>query len=79
MSDFSTEIAKAVKFDRKRAGLSQKQLADYAGVGKTVVFDIEHGKATVQLQSLLKVLRVVNIKLVIEDPLHYKESEHEAR
>ena len=79
MGDFSTEIARAVKADRKQAGLSQKQLAEYAGVGKTVVFDIEHGKATVQVQSLLKVLRVVNIKLVIEGPLPYQEAEHETR
>lgn len=77
MSDFSTAIAKTVQFDRKQAGLSQKQLADYAGVGKTVVFDIEHAKATVRLQSLLKVLHVLNIKLLIKTPLSYTETEHE--
>lgn len=78
MSDFSKAIAKTVQFDRKQAGLSQKQLADYAGVGKTVVFDIEHAKATVRLQSLLKVLHVLNIKLLIKTPLSYTETEHEA-
>ncbi len=75
MDDITIEIANAVKCDRKQAGLTQKQLAEYAGVGKTVVFDIEHAKSTVQLQTLLKILHVLNIKLKIVSPI--KEAEHE--
>ena len=37
------EIATLIQFHRKKAGLSRNQLADLADVGKTVVFDIEHG------------------------------------
>ena len=76
MAEFSLELSQAVKYHRKQAGLSQKQLADYAGVGKTVVFDIEHGKATVQLATLMKVLAILNIKLAIDAPLNYLEAEH---
>lgn len=36
---------------------------------KTVVFDIEHGKATVQYQSLAKVLETLNIRIAFESPL----------
>ena len=64
----STEIAKMVRYFRKQSGISQQQLAELAGIGKTVVFDIEKGKATVQLDSLLKVLAVLNIKLQLETP-----------
>jgi HTH-type transcriptional regulator/antitoxin HipB len=77
MKEFFTRVAKAVKFHRKQAGLSQLQLAEYADVGKTVVFDIEHGKSTVQIRSLMKVLVVLNIKLVIDAPLKYEEADHE--
>lgn len=63
------EFAKIIKSHRKKAGLSQKALADIAGVGKTVVFDIEQGKETVQFNSLLKILSALNIKLKIESPL----------
>ena len=55
VSEF-TQIAAAVRFHRKRAGLTRAALARLAGVGKTVVFDIEHGKATVRFATLLGVL-----------------------
>ena len=65
-------------FHRKKSKLTQKQLADLAGVGKTVVFDIEKGKETVQLNSLLKVLSVLNIKLEMKSSLmHLMEIENE--
>lgn len=63
------EIADFVKFHRKEAGLSRLQLADLAGVGKTVVFDIENGKTTIQAQSLSKVLMTLNIRCVFQSPL----------
>ncbi len=63
-----TEIAKMVHYYRKQSGLSQKDLATLAGVGKTVIFDIEKGKETIQLNTLLKVLDVLNIKIKFETP-----------
>jgi transcriptional regulator with XRE-family HTH domain len=77
MTEFSLEIAKAVRFHRKQAKLSQKQLSEYAAIGKTAVFDIEHGKPTVRMETLLKVLNILNIKLIIAAPLNYKETNHE--
>jgi y4mF family transcriptional regulator len=65
----SNQIGKIIIFHRKKSKLTQKQLADLAGVGKTVVFDIEKGKETVQLNSLLKVLSVLNIKLEMKSSL----------
>jgi len=53
-------LSKVIKNHRKAAGLSQLQLAEMAGVGKTVVFDIENGKETVQLNTLLKILKVLS-------------------
>ena len=51
------------------AGLSQLQLADMAGVGKTVVYDIEKGKATIRLDTLRKILSVLNIRVQLTSPL----------
>ncbi len=74
----SNQIGKTIIFHRKKSKLTQKQLADLAGVGKTVVFDIEKGKETVQLNSLLKVLSVLNIKLEMKSSLmHLMETENE--
>ena len=58
-----------IREHRKAAGLSQLQLADMAGVGKTVVFDIEKGKETIQLNTLRKILLVLNIKVVLQSQL----------
>ncbi len=65
----SKEISKIVVFHRKKSGLTQKQLADIAGVGKTAVFDVEKGKETVRLNTLLKILSALNIKLKLHSPL----------
>lgn len=62
-------IGDIVKYHRKKAGLCQKDLAEAAGTGKTVVFDIEKGKKTIQLNSLLKVLKALNIELELSSPL----------
>lgn len=64
-----SEIAALIQFHRKKAGLSRNQLADLADVGKTVIFDIEHGKDTIQYQSLAKVLATLNIRLTFDSPL----------
>ena len=62
-------LANVIKAHRKAAGLSQLQLAEMAGVGKTVVFDLEKGKETIQLDTLRKILQVLNIKVVLTSPL----------
>ena len=62
-------IGNAIRFHRRRSGLSQHALADLAGIGKTSVFDIEKGKPTVRLATLMAVLRVLNIDLVLDGPL----------
>ena len=67
-SGFS-RIAKIVRFHREQAGLSQLELANLAGVGKTVVYDVEKGKQTVQFSTLLNILRILNIQIRLESPL----------
>lgn len=62
-------LADIVRKHRKLAGLSQQQLAELAGVGKTVVFDLEKGKETIQLNTLRKILHVLNIKVQLTSPM----------
>lgn len=61
-------IARMVTYYRKKSGLSQRDLAKLAGVGKTVVYDIEKGKQTIRLTTLLKVLAVLNIQMTFKTP-----------
>ena len=67
-------IGDIIKHHRKKSGLTQSGLAKLAGCGKTVIFDIEHGKETVQLDTLLKICRVLNIRLLFESPIMEKSN-----
>lgn len=76
--DYMQHLNDILKYHRKKAGLSQKSLADVAGVGKTVVFDIEKGKETVQFKSIINVLKALNISIELNSPLMDKyNTEHE--
>jgi DNA-binding XRE family transcriptional regulator len=63
------ELADVIKIHRRTAKLSRIQLAEMAGVGKTVIYDIEKGKETIQLDTLRKILKVLNIKIELQSPL----------
>jgi len=72
-------IGSIIRFHRKKAGLTQKQLATLAGVGKSAVFDIEKGKNSVRLNTLMAILAVLNIQLRPESPMmnHFKNKENQ--
>ena len=63
------KIGDLVRFHRKRAGLTQTELATLAGIGKTAVFDIEKGKLTVRFDTLKAILNVLNIRIRLSSPL----------
>lgn len=65
----ANQIAAIIHFHRKKSGLSQSGLAKLAGLGKTVIFDIEKGKLSVRFDTLLKVMKVLNIKIELQSPL----------
>jgi y4mF family transcriptional regulator len=64
-----SKLSEIVLFHRKKSGLSRNQLADLAGVGKTVIYDIEKGKETIRFSTLQKVLTALNIKIAFASPL----------
>ena len=61
-------ISELVLYYRRQSGLTQQELAHLAGVGKTVIFDIEKGKQTIRLNTLLQVLDVLNIQMHFKTP-----------
>ncbi len=66
---FKKEIPELVRTHRKKSSLSQTALAELAGVGKTVIFDLEHGKMTIQVDTLLHILDALNIEVRLLSPL----------
>ncbi len=62
-------LSDIILFHRKQSGLTQQELAELAGVGKNLVYELENGKQSVRLGNLLKVLQVLNIELDFQSPL----------
>ncbi|MBI1870153.1 MAG: helix-turn-helix transcriptional regulator [Chlamydiae bacterium] len=69
IDNFKKEISELVHLHRNKSSLSQIALAQLAGVGKTVIFDLEHGKMTIRLDTLLRVFDALNIEIRFYSPL----------
>lgn len=63
------QVAEIVVYHRKQSGMTQQELAALAGVGKTTIFDIEHAKPSIQLQTFVKVCHALNITITLTSPL----------
>jgi transcriptional regulator with XRE-family HTH domain len=71
-------IGKMVLFHRKKAGMSRIDLARLADVGKTVVFELEHGRMTVSFEKLMRICKILNIKLHFTSPFMDEFGESDA-
>lgn len=65
----ATEIGATIEAHRRTAGLSRIACARLAGIGKTALFDLEHGKSTVKLCTVLAVLDALNMEIGLRSPL----------
>ena len=50
------QLGNALRFARKKLGLTQPQLALAAGVGVRFIVDLEAGKPTLRLENVLRVI-----------------------
>ncbi|MBC7531114.1 MAG: helix-turn-helix transcriptional regulator [Oligoflexus sp.] len=66
-------LGQIIQSHRKKSGLTQQELAVLAGVGKTAIFDLEHGTKSPRLETLQRVCRVLNIKIRLESPFISEE------
>jgi transcriptional regulator with XRE-family HTH domain len=73
------ELKTIIREHRRLSGLSQLELAKLAGVGKTVIFDIEHGKESVRLDTLKMVLTALNITFVLQSPILRRQEKNRAK
>jgi len=65
----SDQLASLVRFHRKRAGLTQVDMASLADVSRKVVQDLEASRDGVSWRNLMAVLAVLNVKLRPTGPL----------
>lgn len=65
-SDQTTPIAAALKARRKQLGLTQRDLAELAGVSLRFIHDLENGKPTVQLEKVMTVATTLGYELTLQ-------------
>ncbi|HYX34921.1 MAG TPA: helix-turn-helix domain-containing protein [Oligoflexus sp.] len=73
------EIGSIIKYHRQKSGLTQLELATLAGIGKAAVYDMEHKTKSTRMDTLIKVLKVLNIDVKFASPLMkaYEEQKRE--
>jgi y4mF family transcriptional regulator len=60
-------LAGLVRFLREEHKLTQRQLAERAGVGPRAVWDLERGKPTIRLDVVTRVLAVFGRRVTVAD------------
>lgn len=71
-------LAEQIKAMRKRAGITQRELAERAGVGLRFIRELEQGKKTVRTDKVNQVLKLFGYHLeAVKDrgPLSIREGD----
>lgn len=62
----SVELGAAIRAERRRLGVTQKELAMAAGTGLRYLIELERGKPTARMDGVFKVLRALGGSLAIK-------------
>ena len=65
MIEDATALGEAIRQQRRRLKVTQKDLAMASGSGLRFIVDLEKGKPTCQLGKALEIVRVLGMKLEI--------------
>ncbi len=57
------DIGEVIKSKRKALGISQKKLAELAGISNTYLSDIEVGRTDPSLKTMTKIAKALEIEL----------------
>ncbi len=58
-------LGQAIRRRRKSLGLTQRQLADFAGCGSVYIHMLESGKPTIRIDKLLVVLKILGLGFML--------------
>lgn len=61
----SVELGEAIRAERKRLKVTQKELAMAAGTGLRFLSELERGKPTSRIEGVFKVLQALGMKLAV--------------
>ena len=61
------QFGEAIRFFRKRRGLTQQQVADMVGCSLMYVSNLERGKPTAELGKALRILDALDVEISFSD------------
>jgi len=59
-------LGQALRHYRQAAGLTQVELAERSGLNRTYLSALEQGRETEQLKRLLRVLKQLGVRMILE-------------
>lgn len=62
---FGLELGQTIRYERKRQGLTQEELALLAGVTPRTLGKLEAGKETLRLDTVIPVIRALGLRISI--------------
>lgn len=65
MSISAQDLGVAVREAREQQGLSRRDVTEQSGIGKTALYDLEHGNPGVRLNTLVAVLDLLGLDLAL--------------
>ncbi len=61
----SAELGALIREQRKRAALTQLDLAGLGNTGNRFIVDVENGKPTLQIQKVLDLMHLLGLEVVV--------------
>jgi HTH-type transcriptional regulator / antitoxin HipB len=59
-------VGPAIRHYRERAGLTQAELADMAGLNRSYLSELEQGKETEQMRRILRILKLLGVRATLQ-------------
>jgi HTH-type transcriptional regulator/antitoxin HipB len=61
------QLGAEIRKERKRQGLTQKQLGEQTRIRQATISQLESGEAGAQLDTVLRILSALNMELVVRE------------
>ncbi|MCQ2358867.1 MAG: helix-turn-helix transcriptional regulator [Phascolarctobacterium sp.] len=60
------DLGELIKKRRKDLGYTQADISDYTGLSISFISDVEHGKETVELGKVLRLVNILGMDCIIQ-------------
>jgi transcriptional regulator with XRE-family HTH domain len=62
----AASVGPAIRHYREAAGLTQEDLAEMAGLNRSYLSELEHGRETEQMRRILRLLKLLGVRATLQ-------------